>query len=57
MPELQLCFYCKKAIDPEEHDYVPVAPDTQDSPAFGEVIYQRYAHAKCHDQMVGVENG
>jgi hypothetical protein len=57
MPELQPCFYCKKAIDPKEDNYVSVAADTQDSPGFGEVIYQRYAHAKCHDQMAEIENG
>jgi hypothetical protein len=57
MPELPLCFYCEKAIDQNKEDYVPVTPGAQDSPSFGEVTYPRYAHAKCHNQMAGIENG
>ena len=55
MPELPLCVYCQKAIDQNKEDYVPAPHVAQDSPAFGEVIYPRYAHAKCHNQMAGIE--
>ena len=54
MPELEICAYCGKAIKVDD-DFVKVEPPAQDSKQFGAPMYQQYAHAKCHDQMVALE--
>jgi len=57
MPELKLCVYCKKSIDPDKDHFVAVESAAQDSAKFGEVTFPHYAHANCHDQTVGlIEN-
>jgi hypothetical protein len=55
MPELEICAFCKKAIKPED-EFVKVEPPGQDSQQFGAPMYQQYAHAKCHDEMVALDS-
>ena len=54
MPELELCVYCRKAIE-AGNDFVKIEPAAQDSKQFGAPMYPQYAHAKCHDQMVTLD--
>lgn len=50
MPQLEICAYCKKAINPDDQ-WVEVKPPAQDSPQFGVPMFSQFAHARCHDQM------
>ncbi len=53
MPEVPVCVFCKLSIKSDE-DQVPLerAPSTR----FGEILYQEYVHARCHDQMATTKN-
>ena len=52
MPELELCVYCRLPIKPEENS-VKVPPAPQEPRQFGEPQFDKYAHAKCYEQVAG----
>ena len=52
MPELELCVYCRLPIKPED-DSVKVPPAPQEPRQFGEPQFDKYAHAKCYEQVAG----
>lgn len=56
VPELSLCVYCKKPINPEVDLYVKAEPAAQDSREFGKPIVEQYAHAKCCEMMQDLES-
>jgi hypothetical protein len=48
-PELEICAYCKKPIQPPD-DTVKVSESARVARSFGEPVYQQYAHAKCYKE-------
>ena len=51
MAKLEICIYCKKPIGPAD-DYVLLPPAPPESGGFGEVLYDQFGHAKCHEKFV-----
>ena len=49
MPDLDICYYCKRPIRPQE-DAVWEPPTAEE--AFGAPIIERHVHAECYEKAV-----
>jgi hypothetical protein len=50
MPDLEICSICNMSIKPDDLSVI-VPPDLEETQGFGDIVYEKRAHASCYDQV------